>query len=246
MHASPLVSLIFPAYNERQQILKTLSEAISYFESNHLSFEIIVAADGNDGTASIVREMYLNDVRLKVIESASRRGKGLSVKSAVEIATGKIIGYADADNKTPLKEFSKFLPALNRGCDLVIGNRWEATSGNRNRKWYRTVGSKVFLKLMQTVVGLNGIHDTQCGFKFFSQSAAKTLFSKLTVTGYMFDVELLILARQLGYRIEQIPVSFKDDRDTRLHVLSGNFVNMRDVFRIRLQSLLANPTQSSK
>jgi dolichyl-phosphate beta-glucosyltransferase len=88
---------------------------------------------------------------------------------------------------------------------------------------------------MQTVVGLPGINDTQCGFKFFQHKCAKELFRRQKVDAYMFDVEILAIARRLGYRIEQVPVVWRDDADSRLNLISGNLKNVRDIFKIGLQ-----------
>jgi dolichyl-phosphate beta-glucosyltransferase len=88
---------------------------------------------------------------------------------------------------------------------------------------------------MQSVVGLAGIQDTQCGFKFFQHAVAKELFRRQKIDGYMFDVEILAIARRLGYRIEQLPIRWRDDADSRLNLVSGNLRNVRDIFRIGLE-----------
>ena len=88
---------------------------------------------------------------------------------------------------------------------------------------------------MHSVVGLSGIQDTQCGFKFFQHEVAKQLFQRQKIDGYMFDVEILVIARRLGYRIEQLPIHWRDDADSRLNLVSGNLRNVRDIFQIGLE-----------
>ena len=80
-----------------------------------------------------------------------------------------------------------------------------------------------------------GINDTQCGFKFFQRNAAKELFRRQQVDAYMFDVEILAIARRLGYRIEQVPVRWRDDADSRLDLVAGNLKNVRDIFKIGMR-----------
>jgi len=87
---------------------------------------------------------------------------------------------------------------------------------------------------MHAVVGMPGIEDTQCGFKFFKREIARDLFSRQRIDGYMFDVEILALAQRLGYRIKEVPVRWWDDADSRLQLLGGNLRNVLDIFRIRL------------
>jgi dolichyl-phosphate beta-glucosyltransferase len=75
--------------------------------------------------------------------------------------------------------------------------------------------------------------DTQCGFKFFPLGVARVLFERQRIDGYMYDVEILVLAHRLGYRIHEVPIRWRDDGDSRLQLLRGNLQNMRDLLRIR-------------
>lgn len=235
---TPDISLILPAYNEARVIPTTIGEAVDYFGARGLSYEIIVAADGSDGTREIVRKMAEANPLLSAIGSDRRRGKGLGIREAVELAKGAIIGYADADNKVPIDEFDKFRPVLAGGVEVVIGTRRKGATIEKKQPLYRRVGSEGFHWFMQTVVGLPGIQDTQCGFKFFQHAAAKEVFRRQQIDAYMFDVEILAIARRLKFRIEQVPIRWRDDADSRLNLVSGNLRNVRDIFRIGLQHRL--------
>jgi dolichyl-phosphate beta-glucosyltransferase len=237
MASGPDISLILPAFNEARAIPVTIGEAVRYFTSRGLRYEIIVAADGGDGTREIVSKMARENPALQAIGSAARRGKGIGIREAVAIATGAIIGYADADNKVPIDEFDKFRPWLEQGNELVIGSRARSSGASieKAQPLYRRVGSVGFGWFMQTVVGLPGIPDTQCGFKFFQHTAAKELFRRQKIDAYMFDVEILAIARRLGYRIQQVPIRWRDDADSRLNLVSGNLRNVRDIFRIGVE-----------
>jgi dolichyl-phosphate beta-glucosyltransferase len=233
---TPDITLILPAYNEARVIPTTVGEAVRYFDSRRLTYQIIVAADGNDGTREIVREMAATNPALSAIGTEQRAGKGLGIRNAVAVATGAIIGYADADNTVPIEEFDKFRPVLAAGADAAIGTRrGEGVAIEKAQPLYRRIGSRGFLWFMQTVVGLPGINDTQCGFKFFRHDVAKELFRRQKIDAYMFDVEILAIARRLGYRISQVPVRWRDDADSRLDLVAGNLRNVRDIFRIGLQ-----------
>jgi dolichyl-phosphate beta-glucosyltransferase len=235
---TPDISLILPAYNEARVIAATIGEAVGYFDARGLRYEIIVAADGADGTREIVRKMAVANPRLAAIGSHRRRGKGIGIREAVALAKGAIIGYADADNKVPIDEFDKFRPILASGVEVVIGTRRQGATIERKQPLYRRVGSEGFHWFMQTVVGLPGIQDTQCGFKFFQHAAAKAVFRRQRIDAYMFDVEILAIARRLGYQIEQVPIRWRDDADSRLNLVSGNLRNVRDIFRIGLEHRL--------
>src|SRR5258708_24434516 len=203
MHA-PQISLILPAYNEATGIADTIGQAKSYFAARTISYEIIVSADGNDGTRQLVAEMAKVDPTLRVIGNVERKGKGHGIRQAVPLAQGAIIGFADADNKTPIQELDKVIPLLGDqyDYDLVIGSRGLTESRiERLQPFYRQLGSKGFGIFMHTIIGLNDIVDTQCGFKFFKRQIALDLFSRQKIDGYMYDVEILYLAQRTGYRI---------------------------------------------
>jgi dolichyl-phosphate beta-glucosyltransferase len=229
------ISLILPAFNEAATIVQTVREAVSYFEARNWQYELIVAADGDDGTREKVRDLAVSKTSLKVIGERTRRGKGRGIREAVAIASGKIIGFADADNKVPIQEYDKLRSWLASGYDIAIGSRALPDSKiERPQPLYRRVGAKAFAVFMHTVVGLSGIGDTQCGFKFFRGEVARDLFRRQRIDGYMFDVEVLAIAERLGYRIQQVPVRWHDDADSRLELFRGNLRNAVDIFKISL------------
>jgi dolichyl-phosphate beta-glucosyltransferase len=234
MNTLPDITIILPAYNEAATIVSTVTETIAYLRSRGYVYEIIVAADGDDGTRELVGDMTQHDPCIRAIGSPQRGGKGKGIRDAVAIASGTIIGFVDADNKVPIDEYDKVAAKLSQGYPVVIGSRGLAESQiDREQPWYRQIGSRGFYYFMQTVVNIPGIRDTQCGFKFFTRQAAKTIFGLQKIDGYMFDVEILAIAQRLGYRIAQVPIRWRDDGDSRLNLFAGNLRNALDVFRIR-------------
>jgi glycosyltransferase involved in cell wall biosynthesis len=242
--ASPELSLIVPAYNEARSIQGTLREFQAYLDSQGHAYQIIVAADGDDGTREQVAEVAARDPRVSVLGDPQRGGKGRGIRRGVALAHGRIIGFADADNKTPIAELGKLLPWLDRGYDLVIGSRAVAGSCIETpQAWYRRLGSQAFAVGMHLVLGLRQIHDTQCGFKFFRADVARDLFARQRIDGYMFDVEVLHLAERSGYRIKEVGVRWRDDGDSRLQLVAGNWRNFLDVLRVRFGTYPSGPAQ---
>ena len=228
------LSLIVPAYNEARSILGTLRDFQAHLDGRRFGYEIIVAADGDDGTRERVAELAGRDPRLSVLGDRERGGKGRGIRRGVARARGRIIGFADADNKTPIGELDKLLPWLGRGYDVVIGSRGLAESRIETpQAWYRRLGSRTFAVGLHLVLGLWDIHDTQCGFKFFRAAVARDLFGRQRIDGYMFDVEVLHLATRSGYRIKEVGVRWRDDGDSRLQLVAGNWRNFLDVLRVR-------------
>jgi dolichyl-phosphate beta-glucosyltransferase len=234
MDTGPYLSLILPAYNEAATMPHTLRKVQTYLNGQPYSYEILVAADGNDGTREIVAAAAAQDHRIHTLGGPTRSGKGCGIRQAVGRSRGDLIGFIDADYKTPIEEFEKILPWFARGFDLVIGSR--AMSDSRIEvpaPLHRRVGSRGFALAMHLMVGLWDVSDTQCGFKFFRGPVARDLFGQQRIDGYMFDVEILYLARRRGYRIKEVGVAWRDDGDSRLDLVAGNWRNMLDLFRIR-------------
>jgi glycosyltransferase involved in cell wall biosynthesis len=236
---SPYISIVLPAYNEAVSIGRTLELAYAYLEKQPFNFELIVSADGDDGTGEIARSVAKTRGRLTVLGDRQRLGKGHGIRAGVRVARGQIIGFTDADNKTPIEELGKILPWFDEGYDLVIGSRAAAESlVSRRQPMYRRVGSQVFAAAMHLATGLWEIQDTQCGFKFFRAPVARDLFERQTVDGYMFDVEILALALKSRYRIRQVGIRWADDGDSRLDLISGNWRNMIDLLKISWRNVV--------
>lgn len=234
MTPSPYITLIFPAFNEAKTIVGTIQESAAYFSSRGMTYEIIVAADGEDGTRELVRRQFAGDDRIVVVGHKDRLGKGRGIREAVALARGSIVGYADADNKVPIDDYDKLDPWFGQGFDVVLGSRgMQQSKVERPQPWYRRIGSRGFAIVMHAMSGLHQITDSQCGFKFFRRDVAKDIFSRQMIDGYMFDVEILILAQRAGCRVQQVPIRWRDDGDSRLQLLRGNLQNMRDLWRIR-------------
>jgi dolichyl-phosphate beta-glucosyltransferase len=231
---TPSLGIIVPAYNEAATISRTLAAIEGYLEAKGFGYDVIVCADGNDGTRDVAAAFAGAHSRFSVIGSSERGGKGRAVRNGIERARGDVIGFIDADYKTPVEEIEKMLPWFEQGYDVVIGSRRVgAASVEIPQPLYRRLGSRAFALAMRQLVGLHGIRDTQCGFKFFTRSAARRLFSLQRIDGYMFDVEILRLARLLNYRIREVGVRWQDDGDSRYDPIGGTWKNARDLLRIR-------------
>jgi len=246
MSPAPFLSVVVPAFNEVGSIRRTVEAIGAHLQSRGRTYEIIVAADGNDGTRELVADMARSDNRISVIGSAERGGKGRGVRNGVFKATGQYIGFCDADYKTPVEEFEKLLPWLEQGDEVVIGSRRvDNAQVEVPQPLYRRLGSQAFGVVRNMLVGLGDIRDTQCGFKFFQRDAARAIFSRQRIDGYMFDVEILYLARKLGYRIREVGVRWQDDGDSRSAAVTQSFWHGMDLLKIRFGSYGASAAQTA-
>lgn len=224
----PYISIIIPAHNEVDRIQKTLMRLTDYLWTTNYSYEIIVVANGcTDGTTLAASWAAVPVVRIIEIHQA---GKGRAVREGMLSATGRFRYMCDADLSCEPDMLPRFLKAAHSGYHLAIGDRRHPGSVI-STTWQRRFIGQMFSTLTDSIVP--GIGDTQCGFKLFTQASAEYLFSRSTIDGFAFDVEILYLAQRAGMIIGKIPVVWKHDPGSSVHVLRDSLRMMRDLNRIR-------------
>src|SRR6185295_19625687 len=133
-------------------------------------------------------------------------------------ARGAHVVMCDADGSTPASELPRLLaPLVEGGAAIAIGSRYAGGAHPDQPGWRRVWSRMVNLVVRRTI--LPGVRDTHCGFKAFTAPAAHDLFSRATIDGWGFDLEVLAMARRLGHRIAEVPVFWHDDRRSRVRPL---------------------------
>lgn len=227
------LSIVIPAYNEARRLPATLAAISEYLEAAKLSAEVIVVDDGSsDQTAAAVRSMPGRAMPPQVITLPENRGKGAAVKTGLLAARGRYVLFMDADNSTRLDELDTLLPVAESGVPVVIGSRYlHSDSIKIKQPGYRVWLSRWGNRLIRHTI-LPGVIDTQCGFKLFHQDAARQIATRLSMPRFSFDMELLVIAQQLGYQIVEVPVNWFDAPGTRLRPVKSSLQTLRDLLRI--------------
>lgn len=210
--AKPYLSIIIPAYNEAERIPATLIGMDRRLAHAPYSYEILVVNDGSkDNTAEVVWNMANAVKNLKLVDNGENKGKGGVVRQGMLAASGVIRLFTDADNSTSIDQFDQMTPFFKEGYQIVIGSRSVAGAKlDPPEPLYRQIPGKAGNLIIQALV-LPGLWDTQCGFKAFTEEAAKKVFELSRIAGWGFDVEILALARKMGYRIKEIPVHWVNE-----------------------------------
>lgn len=226
-------SIIVPAYNEERIIRDTLRKVSTYFEERY-SFEIIVVDDGSSDKTREFAEVYAKDNgSVKVIGDGANRGKGYAVRKGVEAASGKYILFTDADLSTPIEEVEKLKLWLENGYDMAIGIRGPHTDGvYKPQPFIRRMAGNYCFHIINFIVPLS-CSDSQCGFKCFSYKCAKDVFSKTIIDGFIFDVEVIYLAQVLGYKVREVSVSWINDTNSKVNLLTDPIKMILDLFKLR-------------
>jgi dolichyl-phosphate beta-glucosyltransferase len=148
-------------------------------------------------------------------------------------ARGDCVLFSDADLSTPIEEADRLVAEIEAGADIAIGSRGMHESHVEvHQPWWREKAGKLF-GLLTRVIALPGIADSQCGFKCFRREAAQAVFPRQTLSGWAFDVELLFIARKLGFEIAQVPVAWYNDPNTKVHMLTDGPKMIADMVRVR-------------
>jgi dolichyl-phosphate beta-glucosyltransferase len=228
------ISIIIPAYNECERLGRTLDRVLDFINQQGWDAEVIVVDDGSvDRTADLVGNYAASRPGVRLVQNPGNRGKGYSVRSGMLSAEGAIVLFTDADLSSPIEEAPKLLDALDKGADVSIGSRWVRSELQTQRQSLaRQAMGRVFNLLLRITLGLE-FKDTQCGFKAFRRSAAKTLFPLQRVEGWAFDPEILFLAQKTGLVVAEVPVVWAHDERTRINPVKDGLKMVMEVLRIR-------------
>jgi glycosyltransferase involved in cell wall biosynthesis len=233
------LSVVVPAYNEERRLPKTLSRVVEYLSGRSGGGEIVVVNDGSrDRTAEVARPFAQSHAAsqeaVKVLENPGNRGKGYSVRDGMLQARGEWLLFSDADLSSPIEECDKLLAAAQSGgCDLAIGSRaLDRSLIGVHQSPFRENAGRIFNACMRLATGLP-FHDTQCGFKLFRRPAAQEIFRRQRLERFGFDVELLYLARKLGFRAVEVPVRWDHSEGTKVSMLGDSVDMFFDLLRVR-------------
>jgi dolichyl-phosphate beta-glucosyltransferase len=234
MPESIRLSVIIPAYNEAVRLADTLRTVDSYLSLQPYESEIIVVDDGStDGTLQAASACEtVKSLRLVQHPDRANHGKGASVRRGMFEARGAYRIFMDADNSTGIDQISGFWPWFDRGFDVVIGSRRK--QGARievHQSWYKELAGR-FGNLIIRCLVVPGIKDTQAGFKMFTSRAAEAVFRRQTIDRWGYDFELLAIAGQLGYRIQEVPIVWINASGSKVRLISYLEV-LSEVWRVR-------------
>lgn len=230
------LSIIIPAYNEENRIKSTLIVIANYIKDENLNAEIIIVDDGStDNTTKIVEEFQGKNKNISLIALARNYGKGFAVKKGVEASRGKYILFTDADNSTPIREFGKLYAALlKNNTQIAIGSRYlRDNSVKIKQPIYRVLLGRAGNLLIRAFL-IDGIKDTQCGFKLFEHEAARNIFALQKIKRFGFDMEALAVAKNLGYQIIEVPVSWFNSSESRFRPIKDALITLKDLIYIKL------------
>ncbi|MFT5207974.1 MAG: dolichyl-phosphate beta-glucosyltransferase [Candidatus Omnitrophota bacterium] len=224
-------TIIIPAYNEAKRLLATVEKVDQYRVDRGLNAEIIVVDDGStDNTLEMANVLAKSLKNFKVESLGKNGGKGRAVRRGVHAANGHYILFTDADNSTPIEELELLdLTMKNNSADIVIGSRYLKDSKLKIRQNWLRVAIGRFGNILIRAFVIDGIKDSQCGFKLFRHTVAQDIFSINKIDRWGFDIEVLAIAKMKNYQIIEVPVSWYNSADSRLRPIRdaiGTFLEL--------------------
>ena len=226
------ISIVIPGYNEEKRIAQGLTALSAFCEEHFERYEIVFV---NDGSTDKTREIVENLATpfLKAIQLESNQGKGSAVGTGMLEAQGDYRFFTDADLPYDLNAFPEAIRIFRATqCDVVAGARDLPESADQSgRSLLRKLTSKCFSVLVRFLLKVD-IKDTQCGFKAFTAETAVKLFSRSSIKGYAFDVELFALARTSDLKICKVPVTLIERHHSKVRLSMDAPMMFWDVLKL--------------
>ena len=239
------LSVVIPAYNEEYNLRTGVLDSVhDYLLEQKYSWEILFVDDGaTDGTVRVANEFAKKHTGFNVLKEP-HRGKAGTVTAGILKAKGEIILFTDTDQATPIDQLEKILPKFEKGYDVVIGSR----SGREGAPIIRKAMASGFSLLRLLILRLP-FKDTQCGFKAFRNEAANRIFRKLELFGEKsttsgasvfagFDLEILYVARKLGYKITEVAVDWHHKEGTKVDPIKDSIDGLKGLLMVRLNAIM--------
>ena len=232
------ISIVIPAFNEEKKIGYDVEVAAAFIDEESVPGEVIVVDDGStDNTADKARSVEIpSAVERNVIRLDKNRGKGYAVKTGILASKGDVVLFADSGTCVPYVNALPQIERIHKGdLDIAMASRrLEDTVIHRNRSLKRRLLSSFFRAVARIITGVpQRFSDTQCGFKIYRGDVARKLFAECKTSGFLFELEILLRALKRGYKIEEFPVEWTCDLDTRLKPGSDAVKVMKELLQVR-------------
>jgi dolichyl-phosphate beta-glucosyltransferase len=230
----PLLSIVVPAYNEGDfdRLPHSLPQIVTFVQAQDFPIEVIIVDNNStDNTLEIAQEAAAEYTFIRAI-SEPVQGKGAAVRAGMMEAQGDYLFICDADLSMPIDEMLKFLPPNMIDYDIAIASREAPGSQRIGEPEIRHIMGRVF-NLIVRLVAVRGLQDTQCGFKCFKREVAQAVFPLQTINGWAFDVELMFIAQQRGYKIIEVPITWYYRDHSKVKPMQDSINMLIETLKIR-------------
>tara|TARA_B100000315_G_C14528879_1_gene565179 strand:- start:234 stop:938 length:705 start_codon:yes stop_codon:yes gene_type:complete len=228
------LDIVFPVFNE-SKILKKSVETLHTFLSNRISIDwkIVIAENGSTDETLEIARFLSNNYSNVIVRSYEEPGRGRAVKDSWLLSNADLVSYMDVDLSTDLEALIVSLEHMNSDdFDILIGSRLLKDSKVYGRSFKRDFISKTYSLIFRIILGTK-FKDAQCGFKIAKRESILDVLKNVKDNGWFFDTELLYKSEKSGLSIKEIPVIWRDDRDSKVKILSTIIKDLIGLLRIK-------------
>jgi glycosyltransferase involved in cell wall biosynthesis len=228
--------ITIPVLNEEKTIEKHIHTLMAYLEKTidkTIHWDVCIADNGSrDSTFSLILKLAERYPQLTYVQT-DRPGVGLGLKTAWKNATHDVVGYMDLDLATDLRHLSEMISLMNEGADVVYATRLHPQARVINRSFKREITSRIFNFILQRYLKVS-ISDAMCGFKFLKRKHLDTFYLHGAKSdGWFFCAELVIVAKTLGFTVKELPVTWTDDQESKVKLVSLSLQYLHEMQALR-------------
>jgi dolichyl-phosphate beta-glucosyltransferase len=226
------MSVVIPAYNEEAGIVQTVEDVRDWLVGRGKPFEVVVVDNASEDDTFERLRPIADGERVRVLRNDRNRGKGYSVRRGMLEARGGLRLHCDADCAPSLPSLPGMLELI-ADADVVVGSRLaEGAAVGRRQPLPRRMVGRSFVDFCRLVLR-EPTRDLYCGFKLWRAPAAEEAYSRTHLDGWVFDAEVLAMARALGYRIRETGIVWTDRAGSRLSMARVLVPVVRDLLSAR-------------
>ena len=230
-----MINIIIPLYNEGKIIAKTIETLIHFLAQSGFPYEYVITLANNastDNSLMVCEELTRKFRQVRILDLTGK-GKGRAIRAAWTTAEAEILTFMDADLSSDLSFFRSLIDAVVvEGYDLATGNRLGKNSKIINRRFLRSVASRLY-NIFIRVLFKTSISDHQCGFKAMSKQAFFSVAPLLEDNAWFFDTELIVMARQQGLKIKPIDIMWSDNTDSKVTLGRTSYEMFRAAWKLK-------------
>lgn len=224
------ISIIIPFKDEEKILKDSLEYILNYFDNKNFEYEVVLVDDGSTDNSAKDIKNFLKRSNVNLVKHKKNMGKGEAIRSGVGKSKYPLVLFTDADLSTPIEEIEKLLHFIFEN-EIVIGSRALMKELiEPNQPFYRIAIGRFGNFLIRKFLTLE-IKDTQCGFKLFREP--KEIFKKMTCRGWSFDYEILYLAQKNNYKIKEVPVRWRNYKDSKFRPMRDSLACFIDLIKIK-------------
>ena len=228
------VDVVIPVLNEAHVLARSVATVRKFLSEKMAAYHwrvVIVDNGSKDGTDNVGRALAAQHADVLFLH-LDQRGRGRALRHAWMQGRADIVSYMDVDLSTHLDHLPEAVSALiHEGCDIAIGSRLLRESQTR-RSLKREAISRLYNIFLKALLWTR-FSDAQCGFKVVTREVVEKIVPQIKDQSWFFDTEMLVLAEKQGYRIRDIPVSWNEDDDSRVKIISTAWEDIKGVLRLR-------------